>query len=459
MPASSDPREPASWPSDLSAAFQELPGSRRWWVALSGGCDSIFLLYCLTALAPRHNAALNAVHLHHGLNAEADQWQKHCERVCAAIGVPLTTRELALAPGQPDLEARARQARYDCFEALLEPGDLLFMAHHGDDQAETVLLRLLRGSGVRGLAGMPAQRELGQGQLARPLLGLERARIEALSREWGLAWCEDGSNRDTRFDRNYLRHEVMPVLEARWPRSGPRIARSAEHCRQAERLLGELADRDAREVASGQGISVSALDDLDEARRQQLLRHLLIRQGYQPPGERRLASGMDALLHAPDDARPELRGEGYRVCRYQDRLWLVPELPEPDVGAVAQWHPGTSLDWFGSRLSADACVGAGIAAASDDWFTLRLLARGERFRPGPNQPRRPLRQWLQEHRVPPWERTRLPLIVHGETLVAIADLWVAPQWRAAEGEAGWQPNWHRPWRLLQAVAEGSRAPT
>lgn len=458
MPASSDPREPESWPSDLSAAFQGLPEGRRWWIALSGGCDSTFLLFCLAALAPRHNIPLCAVHVHHDLNTEADQWQSHCERACADLGVALVTRRLALTPEQPDLEARARDARYTCFESLLAPGDLLFMAHHGDDQAETVLLRLLRGSGVRGLAGMPAQRDLGQGRLARPLLGLGRARIEALAREWGLDWCEDGSNRDTRFDRNYLRHEVMPVLEARWPRSGARIARSAGHCRQAERLLGELADSDAHEAASGQGISVSALADLDEARRQQLLRHLLIGHGYQPPGERRLASGVDALLHAPDDARPELRGEGYRVCRYQDRLWLVPELPEPNAGAVAQWQPTTTLDWFGSSLSAEACVGAGIAAKGDDCFTIRVQVGGERFRPGPNQPHRPLRQWLQEHRVPPWERTRLPLIVHGETLVAVADLWVAPEWRVSEGEAGLRPVWHRPWHLLQAVPPRDRAP-
>ncbi|MGM0450593.1 MAG: tRNA lysidine(34) synthetase TilS [Pseudomonadota bacterium] len=448
MPASSEPPAPEAWPPDLRAAFQDPPEHRRWWIALSGGCDSTFLLYCLAVLAPKYRARLSAIHLHHGLNADADQWQTHCERVCDALGVPLTTESLSLDPDASDLEARAREARYNCFESLLGDGEPLFMAHHGDDQAETVLLRLLRGSGVRGLAGMPAERALGRGRLVRPLLGMERSRIEAVAREWGLDWCEDGSNRDTRFDRNYLRHEIMPRLEARWPRSGPRIARSAGHCREAERLLGELAERDAREAASGQGISVEALRCLDGGRCQQLLRYLLIRHGCQPPGERRLTSGLEALLHAPEDGRPELRGDGYRVCRYQDRLWLVPELPEADAQLTAQWQIGGNLDWFGSVFTAQPSVGRGLAAVRGDGFRVRGLAGGERFRPGPDQPHRPLRKWLQERRIPPWERAQLPLVFCGDELVAIADLWIAPEWRVAEGQTGWEPIWHRPWQLL-----------
>lgn len=451
MPASSDWPRPEAWPPDLKAAFQGLPENRCWWVALSGGCDSTFLLYCLAALAPKHGASLNAVHLHHGLNTDADQWQAHCERVCDALGVPLTTESLTLDPDAADLEARARRARYDCFESVLAEGDRLFMAHHGDDQAETVLLRLLRGSGVRGLAGMPAERALGRGRLVRPLLGVERNRIETLARDWGLDWCEDGSNRDTRFDRNYLRHEVMPALEARWPRSGARITRSAGHFREADRLLAELAERDAREAASGQGISVQALRELDGARRQQLLRHLLIRHDRQPPGERRLTSGLDALLEAPEDGRPELRGEDYRVCRYQDRLWLVPDVPQPGGDAMAEWQTGSRLDWFGTVFDAQPCPGGGLAATREERFHIRAPTDGDRFRPGHGQPHRPLRKWLQEQRIPPWERSYLPLVFSGEQLVAVGDLWIAPEWRVAEGETGWVPVWHRPWQLLRAV--------
>lgn len=453
MPVSSERAAPESWPTDLTSAFQGLPEHSHWRVAVSGGCDSIFLLYCLAVLAPQSGARLSAIHLHHGLNAGADQWQAYCERVCEALSVPLITESLTLDPDASDLEARAREARYDVFEAQLGHGEPLFLAHHGDDQAETVLLRLLRGSGVRGLAGMPAERALGRGRLVRPLLGMERNRIETLAREWGLDWCEDASNRDTRFDRNYLRHEVLPVLEARWPRSGPRIARSALHCREADRLLGELAERDAQAAASGQGISVTALRDLDEGRCQQLLRDLLIRHGCQPPGERRLRSGLDALLHAPDDGRPELRGDGYRVRRYQDRLWLMSALPEVETQASVSWQPGCRLNWFGTVLTAQSCVGKGMAVVSDDSFRVQSCVGGERFRPGPDQPHRPLRKWLQEQRIPPWERAQLPLIFCGDELVAVADLWIAPGWRVAGSQTGLQPVWHRPWQLLGAVSD------
>ena len=458
MPASSDPPEWEAWPPDLKAAFQDLPGNRRWWVALSGGCDSTFLLHCLAVLAPAYGARLSAIHLHHGLNADADQWQVHCEQVCDALGVCLVTESLALDPEVADLEARARRARYDCFESILDDGEPLFMAHHGDDQAETVLLRLLRGSGVRGLAGMPAERALGRGRLVRPMLGLERSRIETLARDWALTWCEDSSNQDTRFDRNYLRHEVMPALEARWPRSGSRIARSAGHCREADRLLGELAAQDARDAASGQGISVEALRDLDRDRCQQLLRHLLIRHGHQPPGERRLASGLEALLEAPEDGRPELRGEGYRVCRFQDRLWLVPDLPDIEPGSASEWEPRSRLTWFGTLLSAERLAGAGLAVAAGEHLHIRPLVDGDRFRPGHGQPHRPLRKWLQEQRIPPWERAQLPLVFRGDELVAVADLWIAPEWRVEDGETGWAPVWSRPWQLLRAAPEGNRAP-
>ncbi|MFO7786993.1 MAG: tRNA lysidine(34) synthetase TilS [Halospina sp.] len=451
MPASSDQLALENWPPDLTAAFKDLPQSRRWWIALSGGCDSTFLLHCLATLAPSHGVPLHAIHLHHGLSAEADQWQQHCERICTLRGVSLVSEQLALDPDQPDLEARARRARYDCFESLLAPGDLLFMAHHGDDQAETVLLRLLRGSGVRGLAGMPAERPLGKGRLVRPLLGLERRRIEALGRDWALDWCEDGSNQDTRFDRNYLRHEIMPRLESRWPRSGRRMGRSAQHCREAEQLLSELADMDARSTASGQGLSVQALAQLSSPRRHQLLRHLLIRHDCQLPGERRLASGLEALLHAPEDGQPELRGEGWRVCRFRDQLWLVPDLPVVSTDADTEWLVNGNLEWFGTQLAVERREGNGLVIESGERLRVQARQGGERFRPGPGQPHRPLRKWLQEQRIPPWERAHLPLVFSGGELVAIADLWLAPEWRAGEGQTGWQPVWHRPWQLLQAA--------
>ncbi|TDT37783.1 tRNA(Ile)-lysidine synthase [Halospina denitrificans] len=449
MPAS-DWRDPEQWPDDLKAAFGTLPRQGRWHLALSGGLDSVFLLHCITALATAEGRALNAIHINHGLQPEAEEWESQCQALCRELGVSFQNHSLALDPNRPDLEARARQARYDVFEQALEPEDTLFMAHHGDDQAETVLLRLLRGSGVRGLAGMPASRSLGAGQLHRPLLPLTRARIEALAREWQLDWCEDHSNNNTRFDRNYLRHQVMPLLKERWPEAVSRFNRSADHCREADELLDELARQDAEAVTAGEGVSVAHIRELTNPRRQQLIRYLLRLNGLQPPGEKRLQTGLDALLTAPPDGAPELRGEDYRLCRFRDRLWIVPELPDIHPSASAPWHPDQPMDWFGTILEAHRYRGVGIAVPRAGELTVAPRRGGERIQTRPEQPERPLKKWLQEQGIPPWERQRLPLIWHRDELVAVADYWLSPCYKARSGDQGWQLVWHRPWRLLRS---------
>lgn len=448
MPAS-DWRDPAQWPDDLKAAFEALPGEGHWHLALSGGLDSVFLLHCIAALASAEGRSLNAIHINHGLQPEALEWESQCQALCHELGVSFQDHRLHLDPDRPDLEARARRARYDVFEQLLQPGDTLFMAHHGDDQAETVLLRLLRGSGIRGLAGMPASRQLGAGHLHRPLLSLTRARIESLAREWGLAWCEDHSNKNTRFDRNYIRHHVMPALTDRWPEAIPRLNRSADHCREADGLLDELARQDAQAAGCGHGISVTRIHELSEARQQQLIRYLLRLNGLQPPGEKRLESGLDALLAAPPDGAPELRGEGYRLCRFRDRLWVVPELPDVDLSASVPWTPDEPMDWFGTTLEANRERGAGIAVSAAGELVVTLRRGGERIQAKPQQFKRPLKKWLQEEGIPPWERQRLPLIWHRDELVAVADYWVSPSHAAHSDDDGWKPVWHRPWWLLR----------
>ena len=449
MPAS-DWRDPAQWPDDLKAALDTLPGEGRWHLALSGGLDSVFLLHCIATLATAEGRSLNAIHINHGLQPEALDWESQCQALCHELGVSFQDHRLHLDPDRPDLEARARRARYDVFEETLEAGDTLFMAHHGDDQAETVLLRLLRGSGVRGLAGMPASRKLGAGHLHRPLLALSRARIDALARHWGFSWCEDHSNHNTRFDRNYIRHHVMPALTERWPEAVPRFNRSAAHCREADELLSELAGQDAEAVSADRGVSVQRLAELPDSRCQQLMRYLIRRNGLQPPGESRLATGINALVNAPQDGAPELRGDGYCIRRYRDRLWVVPDMREPVPARIQHWHPDESLEWFGTTLESRLGLGQGIGRSWADGLVVTVREGGERIEPRPDQPQRALKKWLQEQVVPPWERQRLPLIWYGNRLVAVADLWIAPDFRADPEEPGWQPVWHRPWWLMRS---------
>ncbi len=447
----SDTAADRNWPSDLSDCLERLPDVSHWLVALSGGLDSTFLLHCLALKARQCSAGLSAIHINHGLQPRADQWAHWCEQQCRALGVPLIQEELRLDGTAPDLEARARQRRYQVFAQHLPAGGVLFMAHHADDQAETVLLRLMRGSGVRGLSGMPSTRILGSGILHRPLLPLRRERIEFLARTWGLDWCEDESNLDTRFDRNYLRHEIVPRLEARWPAAVARINRSAEHAGNADRLLDELVQQDEQFCRRGSGLSVKELATLPEARRHALVRHRLRALGSPLPGERQLATGLDALLTASSDRQPELRWQGAHgtltLRRFRDRLWLVPALEEAQQGSMA-WSPDQPLDWFGGVLESTPVTGQGLKCPEQGGFTVALRRGGERFRPGCGRPGRSLKKWLQEQRIPPWERDHMPLIHHGNELVAIADLWCAPHWQAVAGERGFQLLWRTDSQVL-----------
>ena len=320
------PPEPDQWPDDLRAIAAQLPepaGAGRCWVALSGGLDSVFLLHLLAACSARQSFPLQAIHVHHGLHDNADDWAEFCHSLCHSLSIPLTVEKLSLSTQSGDLESRARDARYRRFAHCLQPGDTLAMGHHGDDQAETLLLRLLRGSGVRGLAAMPEKRPLGAGTLIRPLLPLSRDRIRTLALDWGLTWQEDPSNQDRAFDRNYLRHEILPRLQERWPGTRAALNRSVRHVSEANHLLDELAEKDLAATGMTQGVTVTGLKTLTAPRQRNLIRYRLAGHGVQPPGEDPLHEGLHALLNAPADGSPELSWGEYRVRRFNDQLWLL----------------------------------------------------------------------------------------------------------------------------------------
>jgi len=197
----------------LGEALQQIPAN-RYWVAFSGGIDSHVLLDAMATLRPQLSATLNAVHVNHGLNAKAAQWAAHAVSVCELLDIPCHVFNVnASAKKGESPEAAARDARYHTFSALIEAGDVLLTAHHREDQAETLLLQLVRGAGPHGLAAMPLSRSFSNGQLARPLLAVEQALINDYAAEKALLWVEDPSNQELGFERNFLRHEVMPILK------------------------------------------------------------------------------------------------------------------------------------------------------------------------------------------------------------------------------------------------------
>ncbi len=393
-----------------------------WRVAFSGGLDSTVLLHLLARLRDSHALPpLSAIHVHHGLQAEADAWVEHCRVQCAALGIPLAVRPVRVMAGA-SLERAAREARYAAFAGLLGEGEALLAAQHRDDQAETLLLRLLRGAGVRGLAAMPASRALAAGWLVRPLLGVGRGELESWARAQGLAWIEDPSNRDTALARNFLRREILPRLARHWPAVGAVLARDAEQLAEADALLGELAELDlavARTPAAPEWLALPSLAlapllALSEARQRNLLRHWLRSLTLLP--EREHWAGWDDLRDAGAAAAPVWRLAGGELQRAGGRIWwLSGEWLRRPVAPVEPWAdpalplslPGNGRVWLEG-----AAPGAGLRIAyRRGGEVLELAGRGHRD----------LKRLLQESGVPAFVRGRLPLLYCGQQLLGVAN--------------------------------------
>lgn len=439
----------------MSFAPEKLLGFLRQWpaaryrVALSGGLDSTVLLHALVALRAELPGPLTAVHVDHGLNPKAPEWQQHCERLCRALGVPLESRKVSVRPAAGEsMEAVARERRYAVFTELMQAGDALLLAQHADDQLETFLLQALRGAGVRGLAAMPERADFAGGWLLRPLLGFRRAELEAWSRSQGLTWIEDPSNTDTDLDRNYLRHEVVPRLKARWPGAVETVSRAARHSAEADAVLQTLAAEDWASYRAGDMLRLTALDELSPARMRLLLRHWLEQRGLPLPSVHKLA---EILLQARagQDRNPCVDWAGAEVRRYGGLLYA--QRPLAAMPAEFRLRPGMARELgegLGS-LSLVPATGEGIRASLCGPEGLRVAFRvgGESCRPAGRAHGRPLKKWLQEMEVLPWLRDRLPLIYsdegggEGDQLLAVAGLFACEPHAARPGEAGLRIEW------------------
>jgi tRNA(Ile)-lysidine synthase len=412
-------------------------------VALSGGLDSMVLLHLAHDWAQANGVALFAFHVHHGLSPNADQWLAHCERSCAALGVGFEYRRVSITKGRSGVEAAARKLRYAALGAMCAAHNvpLLLTAHHLDDQAETVLLQLLRGSGPAGLSGMDAANTapelLGNASLAlaRPLLAQARAELEAYAREHGLAWVEDESNTDPRYARNALRHQVMPALAAAFPGFQQRFARSAAHAQSAQRLLDELAAQDLAVCRAGEGIDVARLRTMSMDRVYNLLRHWFSVRGLAMPSTAWLTEMVAQLLEARDDAQLLVTHPACHIRRHRDRLYITPKLPDlagmrdPDDAGVLE-KEAERFRWNGEAQLAFPAYGGVLhfepaeEGFDADWLRAQPLEidfrkGGERLKLAANRPTRSLKAHYQASGVPAWERPRLPIVsANGELLFA-----------------------------------------
>lgn len=431
---------PAEFESRLLNFLAPWRNAPAWRVALSGGLDSTVLLHLLVQIASREALPpVSAIHVHHGLQAVGDAWPEHCQHFCDSLGVPMRVERVQVDDGA-SLERAAREARYTAFAEALGEGECLMTGQHRDDQAETVLFRLFRGAGVRGLSGMATARPLGEGVLLRPLLGVKRTELERYARSHGLNWVEDPSNACDEHDRNYLRHRVLPGIVQRWPSAVETITRSAENLAEADGLLGELAQNDlicagARNEYIGMqlpSLALAALAQLSEPRQRNALRHWLAPLARLPDSAH--WAGWRDLRDAREDAEPIWRLADGELRRAHGRLWW---LASPWLGFVPAnqgWRdPSQALplpDNGSLRFEGEPPGGPLEIRYRQGGELMTLVGRGSRD----------LKRLLNEAAIPAFLRGRLPLLWRADELLGVALL---PDLRVEAGQA-WTLRWTPP---------------
>jgi tRNA(Ile)-lysidine synthase len=401
----------------------------RWVLAFSGGLDSTVLLHALKHIGGEIAVPLVAIHVQHDLHADANNWEAHCRAAASALECDYDSIPVAVdrASGL-GLEASARAARYQALRKFMQPGDWLLSAHHQDDQAETLLLSLLRGSGMAGMAGIGVMQEFAPGSLVRPLLDVSRPDLQAYAAAHSLAWLDDPSNADTGFDRNYLRHIVLPKLAERWPAASARLARSAELAGEASSLLDQLADDDLFLLGQPQRLNIAVLAEFTDARQRNVLRRALKRCGLGRAPATRLRQVIDELVPARVDAEPLVRWPGAEVRRYREFIYLLPAVADlsPQPGQkLGAGKRSLELGKLG-RMSLQEGSATGIRAdIIERGLEVRFRAGGEEIRPAEHECTHKLKKLLQQKGIVPWMRDKIPLLYCGDRLVAVADLWVA----------------------------------
>ena len=431
----------------FAAAFAQ---ETRFVVAFSGGADSLALLHAF-ARAREHDPGLHmcAVHVDHHLHPESTGWAHQCMKICRRLSVDLTVLDADLQTNDVGRggEGAARAARYDAFERFVSVHDVLCTAHSADDHAETILLNLLRGAGPRGLAGIPDQRRLGEGIVARPVRGITREALRAYARATGLPVIRDPANEDRRFSRVVLRHAVIPVLETRWPGLRTTLARTAELGREADELLDTLAAIDLEPAGGIRGTTLDAgtVGALKPARRHNAIAGWLRARGIALPRAHRIAQIAREVIGARADAMPCVRIGDIEVRRFRGSIHLIPRMHPIVARSVRHWRIPETLTLDHGCLEWEPCTGGGIEdAIRDREITVRFRGDDAGWMRPLGVRGHSLKKRFQSLGIPPWERGRIPLVYVGGVLAAIGSVWVNPQLTASSGAPGWRAVW-TPW--------------
>lgn len=410
------PWEPLIKPDQHKADVLPLPSLdayERLFIGFSGGLDSTVLLHRLAV--SRYKGKLHAVHVNHGLSPNAADWELHCQKICLQLDLPLLQRRVSIKASS-NIENEARNARYQVFAELLQQKNALLLAHHGDDQAETLLLQLFRGAGIEGMAAMPASRTLGQGHILRPLLAYSRRDLEKYAEAHKLTWINDESNGDCRFSRNFLRQQVIPLLQKRWPEVVSNLQRTVTHCQQAQNNLQALAAMDTPGKLQTNVLSIDLLLNLSPDRINNILRCWLMQNQVLCPSAATFKRLIEEVIFAANDAQPCVSWGIYQVRRYKQDLYLLKEAPLTQE--TLHWHDfPAKLVLNNNQCLEVISAEQGLIVTLGSNVQLRFRSGGESLAwHGQTQS---LKKLFQQWQIPVWQRAQIPLVYMDGELAAV----------------------------------------
>ncbi len=417
-------------------------GCERLVIAYSGGIDSHVLLILVNELnCGKDTIPLDAIYVNHNLQDNSRKWGEHCRQVCQSLGVGFKQLNVdATANKGESPEEKARLVRYQALSKELQEREWLLTAQHKDDQAETLLLQLLRGAGVFGLSAMPERKMLAKGELHRPLLKVDREQIHQIALEYELNWSEDPSNQNLLVPRNYLRKKVIPLLKTFWPETTTMMDRSAGWLAETAKLATEIAEQDFKAVECPyQSLSIKILNQLSLQRQKNLIRYWFHHFALQRPGNEKLDIIIQQIINARDDANPQLDWQGVSLRRYKEHLYMTPLLSDPDSDWQESWDGMSSIElpskW--GFLNVSTISGKGLSSSyQNQELTIKLRQGGERCHPAGRGHSQSLKNLFKEYEVPPWLRSSWPLLYCDGEIIAVPGLFICKGFEAKMSEDG-----------------------
>ncbi len=416
-------------------------------VSLSGGVDSIVLLYALNQCLDK-GCLIRAIHINHNLAKDSQVWADFCKRTCDRIQIQIDIHSIKVKNTEGfGIEAAARKARYQKLQRSIQEGEWLMTAHHQEDQLETILLRIARGTGIEGLQGIQKQFNFGKGKILRPLLDVSKSEVLGYARKNNLDWVEDASNQETYFDRNFLRMNVIPKLKERWPAFSSSVSRLSNISNQTSTLLKEIAQQDLGSNYPIKNLDIDILKNKSNGRVINIIRFLILKNEMTVPSMKVLNSGVNILLN-PKSVNPTMVWNNYCIKRYVDKLYFLKlsELQPNQSNKLMHWSIDEPLilDEDGSSLAAIMAIGRGLSLKKcNKNLDVQFRKGGESIRPVGHKITKKLKKLFQEDHILPWTRDKIPLLYKKNELIGVGDLWFNQNYIASEEEDGFLVNWSR----------------